>query len=100
MADQVRVEVEHARQGLMEAQHVVRLYRTRLLPAARAQIEAAQIAYATGRTSFQALVDAERSLRTLEIKNEGSLSTLGQRRAELQRSVGQLAGVTVPRSTP
>ena len=88
--DEVRVEVEQARQRVLEAVHVVRLYETRLIPAAQAQIEAAGFGYDTGRNSFQALIDAERSLRTLEIEYEEVLASLGQRTAELDRARGTL----------
>jgi outer membrane protein TolC len=90
MEDDVRVEVEHARERLIEAQHVVHLYRDRLLPAARAQIDAARAGYETGQNSFQALVDAERSLRTSEINYHEALAQVGQRRAELSRAIGEM----------
>ncbi len=93
MHDGVRVEVEQARQRVLEAQHVVHLYQVRLIPAARAQIEAAGFGYDTGRSSFQALIDAERSLRTLEIEYEGALAGLGQRAAELDRASGIVPGL-------
>jgi outer membrane protein TolC len=91
--DEVRVEVDQARQRVLEAEHVVRLYETRLIPAARAQIDAAGFGYDTGRNSFQALIDAERSLRTLEIEYERVLASLGQRAAELDRARGILPGL-------
>lgn len=91
--DEVRVEVDQARQRLLEAHHVLQLYRDRLIPAARAQIDAAGFGYETGRNSFQALIDAERSLRTLEIQYEDALASLGQRAAQLDRARGALAGI-------
>jgi len=91
--DEVRVEVDQARQRVLEAAHVVQLYETRLIPAARAQIDAAGFGYDTGRNSFQALIDAERSLRTLEIQYEEVLASLGQRAAELDRARGILPGL-------
>ena len=98
--DGIRVEVEQSRQHVLEAQHVLRLYQERRLPAARAQIDAARIGYETGRDSFQALVAAERSLRTLELQYEESVADLGRRRAELQRAIGHLPGLAVERSKP
>jgi len=91
--DEVQVDVERARQRLIEAHHVVRLYRERLLPAARAQIEAARIGYETGRNGFQALIDAERSVRTVEIAHQEAIATLGQRRAELDHAIGRVPGL-------
>jgi outer membrane protein TolC len=91
--DEVRVEVDQARQRLLEAQHILQLYQERLIPAARAQIDAAEFGYETGRSSFQALIDAERSLRTLQIEYEDSLASLGQRAAELDRARGVVPGI-------
>lgn len=91
--DEVRVEVDQARQRVLEAAHVVQLYETRLIPAVRAQIDAAGVGYDTGRNSFQALIDAERSLRTLQIEYEEVLASLGQRAAELDRVRGILPGL-------
>ena len=93
--DEVRVEVNQARERVLEAQHVVHLYQERLLPAARAQIDAAEFGYETGQTDFQALIDAERSVRTLEIQYEEALASLGQRIAELDRARGHLPGISV-----
>lgn len=93
MEDDVRVEVESARERLVEAQHVVHLYRTRLLPAVGAQIEAARVGYETGQNSFQALIDAERSLRTLELEYQDALAQVGVRQAELSRAIGEIPGL-------
>jgi cobalt-zinc-cadmium efflux system outer membrane protein len=90
MQDDVRVEVDQARKRLVEVRYVVQLYQDRLIPAARAQIDAAEFGYETGRNSFQALIDAERSLRTLEIQYEDALASLGRRAAELDRARGVL----------
>jgi len=93
VSDEVRVAVEKARQRLIEAGHVVHLYRDRLLPAARAQIEAARSGYVTGQTGFQALIDSERSLRNVELSYQEALATFGERRAELVRALGRIAGL-------
>ncbi|HET6611793.1 MAG TPA: TolC family protein [Kofleriaceae bacterium] len=93
LEDRIRAEVETARQKLIEAQHVIHLYRERLIPTVRAQIEAAQVAYATGRGSFQALIDAERSLRSIQLSYEEAVATLARRQAELSRATGQIPGL-------
>ena len=90
---EIRAEVETARQRVIEARHIVSLYRERLLPIARQQIEAARIAYATGRGGFQSLVDAERSVRSLELTYEEASAALQQRSAELQRRMGITPGL-------
>lgn len=93
VSDEIRVEVEKARQRFIEAGHVVHLYRDRLLPAARAQIDAARSGYVTGQAGFQALIDSERSLRNVELNFQEALATLGQWRAELVRALGRIPGV-------
>ncbi len=94
ISDEIRVEVERARQRLIEAEHVVHLYRERLLPATRAQIDAARSGYVTGQTAFQALIDSERSLRDVELSYQEALATLGARRAELLSALGRIPGLT------
>lgn len=92
ISDEIRVDVEMARQRLIEAQHIVDLYRERLLPATRAQIDAARSGYVTGQTGFQALIDSERSLRNVELSYQEALASLGERRAELVRALGRVPG--------
>lgn len=100
VSDQIRVEVEQARQRLMEAGHVVKLYRERLLPATRAQIDVARSGYVTGQTEFQGLIDAERSLRNIELDYQQALANLGVRRAELLRALGRIPGSLEVRRAP
>lgn len=89
--DDVLVEVSTTRLQALEAHHVLEVYRARLLPAARAQIEAARLDYQSGRGSFQGLIDAERSLRRVELQYQEALATFSERRAELANAVGVLA---------
>jgi outer membrane protein TolC len=70
------------------------------LPAARAQIDVARSGYVTGQSGFQALIDAERSLRTVELNYQQALATLGERRAELVRTVGRIPGQSPERRAP
>lgn len=98
--DEIRVEVEKARQRLLEAQRIVHLYRNRLLPAARAQIDAARAVYVTGQGGFQALIDAERSLRTVELDFQEALASLGERRAAFVRALGRIPGLPQDERTP
>jgi len=96
MADDIRLEVESARLRLLEAQHVVRLYEGPLLAAVRHQIDAAHIAYQAGQGSFETLIGAERSLRTLQIEHQGAVATLGMRRTALQHALGHVPGMGSP----
>jgi len=94
LTDEVRTEVDQTRRRVVEAHHVLTLYRRRLLPAAEAQIRAAKAGYESGRTSFQALIDAERSLRTLQTEYENALATYAQQGAALDRALGRTPGIS------
>jgi outer membrane protein TolC len=98
--DEVAVEVERRRQEIIEAQRTVRLYVDRLLPATRAQIEVARIGYSTGRTPFQEMLEAERTLRTAELGHQEALARLGRTWAELDRAVGRIPGIERAGDTP
>lgn len=90
LEDQVRVEIEVAALELAEALHVVRLYRDRVLPAARDGIAAARSGFETGAATMLSLIDAERSLRTAELSYHQALADASSRRAELDRALGRL----------
>jgi outer membrane protein TolC len=91
--DTIATEVEQARLEVIAAIDIVELYRDRLLPAARAQIEAAQAAYEADRDSFVALISAEDALRDAELAFHTSVAELSKRRARLDRAVGTIPGL-------
>ena len=93
LVDRIRVEVEEAYVRAREAHHVVELYRNRLLPAARDQVDAALAGLTAGQNSFLAVVQAENNLRTVELRFEVARASLQQRQAALQRAVGRPAGL-------
>jgi cobalt-zinc-cadmium efflux system outer membrane protein len=90
VADAIGVDVSTARARTMEALELVRLHRERLVPTAEARVEAARIAYETGRSDLEVLIDAERSLRALELQHQRALADLGSRRAELDHALGRI----------
>lgn len=91
--DEVGLAVQSGVDRLAEARHVERLYRDRLLPAGRDQLDAARSGFETGRNSFLALIDAERNLLDVELGHEEALANLGRRRAELDRARGRVPGL-------
>ena len=93
LEDQVRFAVESGVDRLEEARHVLRLYESHLLPAARDQVEAARAGFETGRNSFLALIEAERNLRTTRFGREEALADVSRRSAELARAVGRIPGL-------
>ncbi len=98
--DQVRFGVQSGLDRLAEAEHVFRLFRDRLVPAARDQVEAARAGFETGRNSVLALIDAERSRLDAELGLEEALTNVSRRRAELDRALGRTAGVSWGGTTP
>ncbi|MFQ5701599.1 MAG: TolC family protein, partial [Acidobacteriota bacterium] len=97
LEDDVRSEVQQAWTRAIESRHIVELHRSRLLPAANDQVQAALSGFKTGRNSFLAVIEAERNQRTTELGYERSLSELHQRLAELDRVLGRMPGG--PRAT-
>jgi len=93
LEDEVRFAVASGVDRLEEARHVVRLYESRLLPAARDQVEAARVGFETGRNSFLALIEAERNLRTTRLGYEEALAHVSRRKTELERAVGRTPGL-------
>lgn len=87
-ADRVRSEVEVAADLLAEMVHVVDLYGSRLLPAARDQLRAARSGFQTGQVSFLAVVEAEKNLRTVELGEATAVIDRQRRRADLERALG------------
>lgn len=90
LMDRIRVEVSVARRRLIETIRVVRILEGRVLPVAKAQVTAARVDFAPGRTSFLAVVDGERNLRDAELSLHAAVAELGKRRARLERTLGRV----------
>jgi cobalt-zinc-cadmium efflux system outer membrane protein len=93
LEDEIRVEVEKARQSLIEAMRVAELYRTRVMPAARDREAAARAGFASGRGDFAMVLEAENDLRSVELRTQMALADVSRRDAELARMLGVLFGV-------
>lgn len=90
--DEVRLSVQGAEDRLLEARHVLRLFRDRLLPAASDRVGAARAGFETGRNGFLELIDSERDLRMVELGLEEAIASVSRRTAEFQRATGQMPG--------
>lgn len=91
-ADAIRVEVVRAHRELAEGIHLVKIYDERLLPPARAQVDAALAGFTTGATDFPAVIAAERALREIQLAAARALAEAWRRRAALDRASGTLPG--------
>jgi outer membrane protein TolC len=90
VADETRLAVTSASLRIHEAQHLLRLFDARMLPAARDRLDTARDRYATGLADFASLLAAERALRRAELGREDALADIFRRRAELARASGDL----------
>jgi cobalt-zinc-cadmium efflux system outer membrane protein len=88
LTDQVNFEVQQAHAQVRESERAIVLYRQTLLPAAEANIKAAQSAYVTGKIPFLSLVEAERSLIGLRDRYYEVVAEYFRRRAALERAAG------------
>jgi cobalt-zinc-cadmium efflux system outer membrane protein len=95
-----RTQVFVALEQLEESKHVLALFETRLLPLAQRRIDAARAAFSTSQTTFPTVIDAEHSLRALELEYQKARSEQVARRAELDRAMGRIPGVDGQESRP
>jgi outer membrane protein TolC len=92
MADEIRVEVRTAIERVAEARAALALYEKRMLPAARAQVDAARAGFIADQNEFQAVITAERSLRHVTLDIERARADVHRRLAELDRAIGRIPG--------
>jgi outer membrane protein TolC len=93
LADDIRVEVDRAARRVTEAQALVDVHVTRLLPAVRAQVDAARAGFTAAQNSFLAVVEAQKDLREIELSLAMARADLSRRRAALARVVGFVPGL-------
>lgn len=92
LADKVATEIAVGGKRVLEAEHVLRLYETRLMPVARDEVDAARAGFITSRNDFAAVINAEKNLRAVELGRETARADLDRRRAELDRARGRVPG--------
>jgi outer membrane protein TolC len=90
MESEVRVAVETGMARVEEARRSLALYRDRLVPAARDQLDAGRAAFETGQESFLAVLEAEEDLREVELGEHEALAALDRRLVELRSATGAL----------
>jgi outer membrane protein TolC len=88
LTNQVNYEVQQTYAQVRESHHTVRLYEQTILPAARANVEAAESAYETGKIPMLSLIEAQRSRVSLLDKFYEAIADYFKRRATLERVVG------------
>jgi outer membrane protein TolC len=84
----IRGEVRQASLRLETAQRHIQLHGQRLLPLAERSVQAAQVAYQSGRVDLVLLLDAVRAFLDHRLEYERFLTDYAQRWADLEAAVG------------
>jgi cobalt-zinc-cadmium efflux system outer membrane protein len=92
----IQFEIRSAYERLAESEKTLRLYTTRILPAAKQNVAVARSNYDVGKTTFSGLAQAERQLIDLRQKHQEALAEGHHRFAELE----QAAGSVIPAGSP
>lgn len=101
LSRQVQLEVHHHYTRLKEMREVLALYRERIVPSVRLELNATRQAYSSARASFLELLDSERSLEEVLMQQARALRDYRRSQARLERAVGApLTGVSSERSEP
>jgi outer membrane protein TolC len=88
LIDQVNLQMQEAYEYVNESEKVVELYEATILPAAEANVRAAQFAYATAKVPFLSLIEAQRNLILLRDRRYEAIADYFRRRAMLERVIG------------
>lgn len=88
LVNQLNFQVQEAYEQLLESERILVLYDKTILPAARANVKAAQSAYTTGKTPFLSLIEAQRNLVNLRDRNYEATADYFRRLATLERAIG------------
>jgi outer membrane protein TolC len=94
LTDSARTQVAVALKRLEESAHVLHLMDERLVPVARDEVDTARAAFVASQAPFLAVVEAEKNLRGVELERQMALADYDRRRAELDRAVGRIPGLS------
>lgn len=88
--DTFQARLAEATASTDEASQHLQLFRDRVLPAARDQVEAARAAFESGEQPMLALIEAERGLRSAELGYHEVVAAYLRQAAEVERQLGRL----------
>jgi len=88
LVDEARFEVQSAGQRLAERREVVGLYKDKILPAAKANVDSARIKYTNAQLDFLRLIEAQRQYQVQQDRYYMAVADYHRIAAELQRAVG------------
>ena len=87
--DTIRSEVQSAHARVSGSQRKVRVFESKILPAAQDNLRAAESGYEAGTVDFLRLIEAQRQVLDLREKHQMAITDFHRRAAELSRAVGQ-----------
>ena len=93
MTDAARTQVFVSLTQLEESRQVIAVFEQRLLPLAKARIDAARAGFIASQNPFVAVVDAEKNLRGVELDYQLARAGYDRRWAELERALGRIPGL-------
>jgi cobalt-zinc-cadmium efflux system outer membrane protein len=88
MVDEAGFEVQSAGQRLAERREVAGLYKDKILPAAKANVESARIKNTNAQLDFLRLIEAQRQYQMQQDRYYMALADCHRIAAELERAVG------------
>jgi outer membrane protein TolC len=94
--DHIRQEIASARASVDETAALLRLYRDRVLPAARDQLAAARASFQSGAADMVGVIEAERGLRSAQVDYYATLAAHASRRSELESALGRFVSTPQP----
>ncbi len=101
--DQVGFEVQQAFEQWRESLRTIQLFDTEVLPKARENVEAAQANYEKGRVPVLTMIEAQRSLVSLQDRYYQATAEFFRRRTAVQRSLSgtpTAAAIPMPAARP
>ncbi len=96
---QLKEEVQVAYDRVHESQHILGLYKDKLLPLAKESAQTAQSNYQAGKGDFLTLINSEKNHLQTELQVEQALTNTYKRLAELESAVGSFAPLSAPLQT-
>lgn len=101
LATEIQFQVQEAQAQVEESRAAVQLFGERLIPAAQASVESADVGYVAGTVDFLRLIEAQRQLIALRQEEAETLAEFHRRWSRLERVVaGPLEPVGPPPGAP
>jgi outer membrane protein, heavy metal efflux system len=100
LTDAARTQVFVALKKIEESERVIGIFEKRLVPLARAQLDASRVGFTSSQNPFMAVMEAENNLRTVELDYQMARAECDRRTAELERALGRIPGLDAQEDKP